>query len=49
MILKDDPITAEIRAIRHGISATYDHDLTKWLTHYQQLEQEWAKYGKRIF
>lgn len=49
MILKDDPITAEIRAIRHCISAAYDHDLTKLLTHYQQLEQEWAKHGKSEF
>ncbi len=49
MILKDDPITAEIRAIRHQISATYNHDLTQLLNHYQQLEQEWVTHGKIDF
>lgn len=49
MILRDDPITAEIRVIRHRISAAYDHDLTRLLSHYQQLEQDWAKHGANNF
>jgi len=49
MILEDDPITAEIRIIRHNISARCNHNLQKILEHYQQLEKEAKKSGKYRF
>lgn len=45
MILEDDPITAEIRTIRHKISARCNHNLQKLLEHYQQLETEAKQSG----
>jgi hypothetical protein len=49
MILEDDPITAEIKIIRHNISARYNHNLQQLLEHYQQLETEAKKSGEYRF
>ena len=39
----------EIRRIRREISARFDHDVSKLITHYQALEREYRKSGKYKF
>ena len=39
----------EIRRIRRGISARFDHDVDKLIAHYQALEKEYRKSGKYKF
>lgn len=40
---------AEIRRIRHEISARFDHDVGKLVAHYQEIEKEMRKSGKYKF
>ena len=40
---------AEIRSIRHEISAQFNHDVGKLVAHYQALEQEMRKSRKYKF
>ena len=40
---------AEIRSIRHEISARLDHDVGKLVAHYQALEQEMRQSRKYKF
>ena len=39
----------EIRRIRRKISARFNHDISKFVAHYQALEQEHRKSGKYKF
>ena len=39
----------EIRRIRRKISERFDHDVSKLVAHYQELEQEYRKSGKYKF
>ena len=42
-----DQAIEEIRAVRHRISAEFDHDIAKYLAHLQELEQEYPEQIKR--
>ncbi len=39
--MKKDPVIERIRAVRHQISAEYDHDPKKLLAHYRQMEKRY--------
>ena len=45
----DDPIIAEVRRVRHKISAEHGHDTARLAKHYQELEKELRKSGKYKF
>ena len=45
----DDPIIAEVRRVRHKISAEHGHDMARLAKHYQELEKELRKTGKYKF
>ena len=45
----DDPIIAEVRRVRHKISAEHGHDTGRLVKHYQELETEMRKMGKYKF
>jgi hypothetical protein len=38
--IKDDPAIAQIREIRHQISAEFDHDPDKVLAYYAEFEEK---------
>jgi len=38
--MKRDPVVERIREVRHKISEKYDHDTTKLIKHYQELEKK---------
>lgn len=42
-------IVKEVRAIRHKISARFDHDVGRLVAHYQALEEEMRQSGKYRF
>lgn len=37
----DDPVIAEIRRVRHEISAKFDHDLSKLFEYYVELQKQY--------
>ena len=41
MEIKDDPVIAEIRRVRHEISAKFDHDLSKLFEYYVELQKQY--------
>ena len=41
MEVKDDPVIAEIRRVRHEISAKFDHDLSKLFDYYVKLQKQY--------
>ena len=40
--MKEDPLVAEIRAVRHSISEEFGHDTRALVEHYRQLEMKYA-------
>ncbi len=38
--MKSDPVIDRIREVRRKISEKYDHDTTKLIQHYQELEKK---------
>lgn len=38
---QDDPVIDEIRAVRHRISAKFDHDPAKVVAYYMQLQEQY--------
>ena len=46
---EDDPIIAEVRRVRHKISAEHGHDTQRLGKHYQELEKKLRKAGKAKF
>jgi len=38
--MKKDPFIEHIREVRHKISEKYDHDTTKLIQHYHELEKK---------
>lgn len=38
----NDPVIDEIRAIRHRISARFDHDPARLVAYYMELQKEFA-------
>jgi hypothetical protein len=47
--MKDDPIIAEIRRVRHKISAACGHDTKRLVEHYRNFEKKLRKSGKFRF
>jgi len=41
MEVEDDPVIAEIRRVRHEISAEFDHDLSKLVAYYIELQKQY--------
>lgn len=39
----------EVRKIRHEISARFDHDVSRLVAHYQELESELRRSGEYRF
>ena len=39
----------EVRKIRHEISARFDHDVSRLVAHYQELENELRRSGEYRF
>jgi hypothetical protein len=39
--MRKDPIIERIRAVRHQISAEYNHDPKKLLAHYRRMEKRY--------
>jgi len=46
---EDDPIIAEVRRVRHKISAEHGHNTQQLVKHYQELEKKLRKSGKDKF
>lgn len=46
---ENDPIIAEVRRVRHKISAEHGHDSARLAKHYQELEKELKRSGKYHF
>ncbi|MSU57382.1 MAG: hypothetical protein EXS35_04250 [Pedosphaera sp.] len=46
---ENDPIIAEVRRVRHKISAEHGHDTARLAKHYQEMEKELRKTGKYKF
>ena len=44
-----DEIINEVRKIRHEISAQFDHDVSRLVAHYQELENELRRSGEYTF
>ena len=44
--MKEDPLVAEIRAVRHRIFEEFGHDTRALVEHYRKLEM---KYADRMF
>ena len=40
---------SEVRKIRHEISAKFDHDVSRLVAHYQELENELRRSGEYKF
>lgn len=38
--MKDDPIIAEIRRVRHELSAKFEHDPKQLVKYFQELEKQ---------
>lgn len=38
--MKEDPVIERIREVRRRISEKHDHDTTKLIKHYQELEKK---------
>ena len=38
---QSDPVIDEIREIRHSISARFDHDPTRWVAYYIELQKQY--------
>ena len=38
----DDPVIDEIRAVRHRISAQFDHDPVQLVAYYMELQKKFA-------
>ena len=47
--MANDPVIAEVRRVRHEISAAHGHDMTRLTKHYQEFEKELRKAGKYKF
>ncbi len=47
--MKDDPVIAEIRRVRHQISAACGHDSKRLVEHYLEFEKKLRKTGKYRF
>jgi hypothetical protein len=43
--MKEDPLVAEIRAVRHRISEEFAHDTRALVEHYRQLEMKYGSSG----
>jgi len=41
MEVKDDPVIAEIRRVRHEISAEFEHDFSKLFDYYVELQKQY--------
>ena len=41
--MKDDPVIARIRAVRHDISARFGHDPRKLVEHYRKEQERHAR------
>jgi hypothetical protein len=37
-----DPVIEEVRAVRHRISARFDHDPARLIAYYQELQERYA-------
>lgn len=48
-IKPDDAIIAEIRRVRHEISAEFGHDTARLGEHYKKLDEQLRKSGKYKF
>jgi hypothetical protein len=46
---EDDPVIAEVRRVRHKISAAHGHDTDLLGKHYRELEKELKRSGKYHF
>ena len=44
-----DEIINEVRKIRHEISARFDHDVSRLVSHYQELEKKLRQSGEYRF
>lgn len=42
-------IVKEVREVRHKISARFDHDVSRLVAHYQELQEKMRKSGKYQF
>ena len=42
-------IVKEVRAVRHKISARFNHDVRRLAAHYQELQEKMRKSGKYKF
>ena len=42
-------IVKEVREIRHKISAQFDHDVSRLVAHYQELQEQMRQSGKYMF
>ena len=42
-------IVKEIREIRHKISARFDHDVSRMVAHYQEMQEKMRRSGKYKF
>lgn len=42
-MIKDDPVSAQIRATRHQISARFNHDPKKIVEYYIKLQEAYQK------
>ena len=47
--MKDDPVIAEIRRVRHEISAACGHDSKRLVEHYIEFEKKLRQAGKHRF
>ncbi|MBI4024717.1 MAG: hypothetical protein HY360_07020 [Verrucomicrobia bacterium] len=47
--MKDDPVIAEVRRIRHLISVRCGHDPMRLMEHYRKFEKKLRKSGKFRF
>ena len=47
--MKPDPIIAEVRAVRHKISAEHGHNTRRLGEHYIKLQEKMKKTGKYRF
>ena len=42
-------IVKEVREIRHKISARFDHDISRMVAHYQEVQEKMQRSGKYKF
>lgn len=42
-------IVKEVREVRHKISARFDHDVSRLVAHYQELQEKMRQSGKYKF